>query len=352
MNTNPFNQFFEKVKTKTARINFNAGLKSLESNGKLFALTILLAFFLMAVSAFAIFLINIKGPEKVLVPDVVGKNLEDALLVLQAKELYPKIQIRYSDDPNNKGTILEQSPEAGAIRKGYSRISLVVSRGTVIDKVGNYIGKNVEDVRMELQTLFAGAARQMITIGNISYKADDAPAGSILEQEPLAETSITDAVALSLVVSRGPQFENARVPNLTGFSIEKVLQEISRTRLIFDFAESSNSSNGEAIVASMQTFDTEFVENYTHVAVEIALPHRVVNEMVYGIFEANLEAFPYPVQLKFSALPEEGDEYTLTQFYHTGGKVTLPYAVPKNTTLSLSIVSNAGKRVVQKISVR
>lgn len=346
------NHFFEKIKTAPRRINFTETLKTLETSGKQLALTVALAFFLMFLSAFAVFLINIKGPEKVLVPNVVGKNLEDALIVLQAKQLYPKIELRYSDNPNDKNTVLEQSPDAGAIRKGYSRISLVVSRGTVIDKIGNYIGKNVEDVRVDLQTLFAGTSRQMITIGDVSYKANDAPAGSILEQEPLPETPVTDATAISLVVSRGPQYENTRVPNLTGFSIEKVLQEMPRTRLIFDFSESKNTASGEALVSKMQTFDTDLVNNYTHVAVEIALPRRAVNETVYGIFSAELETFPYPVQLRLSATSDDGESYTIVQFYHTGGKVTVPYAVSKNTELSLSVLSNAEERSVKKISVR
>jgi beta-lactam-binding protein with PASTA domain len=41
---------------------------------------------------------------------------------------------------------LEQSPEAGAIVKGYSRVSLVVSRGVVVDTVGNYVGMNIDDL--------------------------------------------------------------------------------------------------------------------------------------------------------------------------------------------------------------
>lgn len=49
---------------------------------------------------------------------------------MQVKELYPKIQLRYSDVPGDKGMILEQNPVAGTIVKASRRIDLVVSRET------------------------------------------------------------------------------------------------------------------------------------------------------------------------------------------------------------------------------
>jgi len=138
----------------------------LQSNIAVLAIVFVAAILVMGLSATAIFLSNVKGPEQVLVPNVVGKKLEDALLEMQVKELYPKINLRYSNTPGDEGTILEQSPESGAIVKGYSRVNLVVSRGVVVDKVGNYVGMNLDEVRMNLQTLFAGQTRPLIVLAD------------------------------------------------------------------------------------------------------------------------------------------------------------------------------------------
>ncbi|MBQ9494724.1 MAG: PASTA domain-containing protein [Treponema sp.] len=345
--------FFSKLKERLFHINFHNIFEDVQANGKALTLTVISTLIVVALACFAVFLINVKGYEQVLVPDVVGKDLPDALLELQAKELYPKIQLRYSDAADDKGKIIEQEPSAGAIRKGYSRVSLVVSRGVVVDRVGNYIGENIEAVRMNLQTLFAGSPRQLITIASPQYKADTSEAGTILEQDPPEGTSITDTVTMHFVVSRGPSFENTRVPNLVGSSVNDVLQQMSRTRLTFDFTSHTASGAEQAgTVVRMQTFDSELVQNYTRVAAEFAFPPRSVNGDTYGIFEDTLPTYLYPVSVKLIAIPEDGEQYTLVSFSSLGGSVTVPYAVPSGTELALYVVASTGEREHKRIVVR
>ena len=73
---------------------------------------------------------------------------------------------------------------------------------------------------------------------------------------------------------------------------------------------------------------------------------------MYGIFDAVLPAYPYSVQVKLAAKPEDGDAYTIVTFSHPGGAVTIPYAVPKGTDLILSVVSSAGEKDHKRITVR
>lgn len=342
-----------KLREKAFQIDFHAAFEKLQSNGKLLLSTVIVTFVVMALACLAVFTVNVKGPEQVLVPDVTGKKLTTALIEMQAKKLYPEIQLRYSETPGDEGTILEQDPSGGAIRKGFSHISLVVSRGVVIDHVENYIGENIDSVRMKLQTLFAGSARPLIVIASPQYKADTAEAGTILEQDPPEGTSISDPVTVHFVVSRGPNFENTRVPDLIGNSVSDVLQQMSRTRLVFDFtAHTAELGEAAGTVVHEQTFAEGLVANYTHVAVEFAFPRQAQGGNVYGIFEDVLPAYPYPVQIKLTAEPEDGDAYTIVTFSHPGGAVTIPYAVPKGTELVLSVVSSAGEKEHKRLSVR
>lgn len=342
-----------KLKEKSFRIDFHETFEKLQSNGKLLLLTVIATFAVMSLACLAVFTVNVKGPEQVLVPDVTGKKLTAALIEMQAKKLYPEIQLRYSETPGDEGTVLEQNPSGGAIRKGFSHISLVVSRGVVIDHVENYIGENIDAVRMKLQTLFAGTARPLIVIAPPQYKADTAEAGTILAQNPPKGTNITEPVTVYFVVSRGPNFENTRVPDMRGNSVNDVLRLMSRTRLVFDFT-SHEAAPGETAgtVVREQTFAEELVPNYTHVAVEFAFPRQAQAGNVYGIFQDVLPVYPYAVQLKLAAKAEDADAYTVVTFSHPGGNVTIPYAVSKGTELALSVVSSDGEKEHKRIVVR
>ncbi len=335
----------KEKKTHQFRISFSEGYEKLQSNIWMLIITCVSAFLIMFLVAILVFFKNVEGPEKVLVPNVVGKQLEDALLEMQAKELYPKINLRYSDVPGDEGAILEQSPKAGAIVKGYSRVSLVVSRGVVVDKVDDYVGMNINELQLKLQTLFAGQTKPLIVLGNPKYKPDLSDAGTILEQDPPAGTSISEPVTVELVVSRGPNYENTRPPKVVGQSVNDLLQTITRSKVVFDI-KSHIALDDEKIgtVVSQQTFDSEFVPNYSRVEIEMAMPDKPVNDNVYGIFEAKLADYPYPVPMKLEAVPEEGNSYTILSFSHPGGNVTIPYAVPKGTELVLYVVEKVASR--------
>ena len=335
----------KNIKRPHMKVSFSESYDKFQTSIPAFLGICLCAFALMCFAAFAIFFINVKGPEKVLVPNVVGKNLEDALLEMQVKELYPKISLRYSDVPGDEGTILDQSPDAGAIVKGYSRVSLVVSRGVIVDKVDEYTGMNIEELRMKLQTLFAGQTKPLIVLAEPEYKPDVSDAGTILEQDPPAGTHISEPVTVQLVVSRGPNFENTKAPYLIGQSVNDLLQIITRSKLVFDITSHKASADEKAgTVVDQQAFDSEYVPNYTRVTLEMAMPDGEYNDNIYGIYEEKVADYPYPVPMKIEAYPTEGNSYTLLSFNHPGGNVTVPYAVPSGTTLEFSVVNKVVSR--------
>ena len=68
------------------------------------------------------------------------------------------------------------------------------------------------------------------------------------------------------------------------------------------------------------------------------------DDNVQGIFTDNVANYPYPVPMKLVAVPSEGDSYTILSFVHPGGQVTIPYSVPKGTTLVLYIVDKESSK--------
>lgn len=331
---------FEKVKKfrpKDVKVSFDEFYEKLQSNLPALIITCIAAIIVMGFVAFTVFFLNVKSPEKVLVPNVTGKKLEDALLEMQVKQLYPKINLRYSDVPGDEGTILEQSPKANSIVKGYSRVSLIVSRGVIVDKVDDYVGQKIDDVQMKIQTLFAGQ-KALIVLEKPEYIPDVSEAGTILEQDPPAGTSISEPVSVKLIVSRGPNYENTRAPYVIGQTINDLLQTITRSKVVYDI-DIREPAEGEkqGVVVEQDTFDSEFIPNYSRVHV-VMTKVKKSDESVSGVFEENVIDYPYPVAMKLDAIPSEGDSYTIVSFNHPGGRVTIPYSVPHDTTLVLTVV--------------
>ncbi|MBO4858968.1 MAG: PASTA domain-containing protein [Treponema sp.] len=336
-----------KDKTKKARKSLAESFNTFQNSIPVIIITFVVSLVIMGLACIGVFFANVKGEEQVLVPNVVGKKWDEALLEMQTKELYPRITLRYSDNPGDEGKILEQDPDAGSIVKGYSRVSLVISRGIVIDEVGDYVGKNLDDVRMSLQTLFAGQTKPLIILAEPEYKPDLSDPGTILEQDPPEGFRITEPVTVQLVVSRGPNYENTRRPYVVGQSINDLLQTIARSKIVFDISGHTATGNEKAgTVVSQQTIDEEFVPNYTRVTVEMALPNDSDDENISGIFQSKIALYPYPVPMRLEAVPEEGNSYTILNFNHPGGNVTIPYSVAKGTTLILYVVDKVTDRLV------
>ena len=78
----------------------------------------------------------------------------------------------------------------------------------------------------------------------------------------------------------------------------------------------------------------------------MAMPADSNDDNAYGIFQEKLPEYPYPVPMKLEAYPAEGDSYTIVSFSHPGGNLTIPYEVPRGTTLVLSVADKVESRKV------
>ena len=327
----------------------NEGIKTVSAineNKKSFLLVVIIALVLMFAICWITFFATVRGPEQVMVPNVEGKELTTALLEMQVKELYPKIQLKYTDSPDDAGKILAQNPEGGSIVKAGRRINLTVSRGTILDHVENYIGQNYDDVKINLQTMFTGSTRPLIVLAEPSYKSDQSDAGTILAQDPPEGTIISNPVTVKLIVSRGPEYENTRVPKITGLDIAKLLQTMASSKVVFDFTvHIAGDNETEGTVTSQQELSNQYVPNYARVTAEIALPKKQKGDEIMGLFTANLPNYPYAVEMSLE-YSKDGVRNQIIAIKHTGGLVTIPYIAQKDSELILSI---AGRTVARQM---
>jgi beta-lactam-binding protein with PASTA domain len=297
----------------------------------------------VSVIATAVFFLTVRGAEQTMVPEIRGEDLVEALLELQQKELYPRIELRYSGSATDKGRILEQEPRAGSIVKAGRRIRLVVSQGPVISAVGNYAGRTIDDVREELQTLFASNPQPLLTIKEpILYQHSAQPAGTILEQNPLPGTGIFSPIQMEFVVSRGEEDTAIEMPDLLGLSIAHAMDEIGRTGIRFNFSTRMGQSRRSAETVIAQTPSAgEKIDTGTVAEVVIASPARIdldENE-VFALFKYRLPENPYPLPVMLEVILPGGERRTLVNIKHSGGDFTFPYRLPDGSILILSMLN-------------
>jgi len=172
--------------------------------------------FLVVFLSVSVFFLALRGQEETMVPQVVGKDLASALIELQEKELTPYVQVKFSEDPRDKGNIVGQDPQGGILAKAGRRVTLWVSRGAIIDNVENFVGQNINDVQLRLKTLFSTQATPLLALTpNPVYTFSSSPEGTVLEQKPVAGTPLAHRPNLWSSSARGPRARPLRSASMT-----------------------------------------------------------------------------------------------------------------------------------------
>ena len=303
---------------------------------------------LVGIIAASVFFISVRGAERTMVPDVEGRELTAALLELQVKELYPRILLRFTQSSADRGFILEQTPRPGTIVRAGRRIQLVVSQGAMINTIENYIGRNIYEVRMDIQAMSAshtwsgGApAQQLITIREplmLEYSAE--PAGTILQQRPEPGTPISGPAVLELVVSRGPQDALVTLPNLAGLRFDAALEQIGRTGIDFEFSlRPLRVGETPETVVSQDPPGNTLAASGTRVNLVVAAPERLPGDDVFGLFVFEMARNPFPLLTQLEAVIPGGQRQQLLSVQFAGGRLAVPYRLPAGTMLVLSMLN-------------
>lgn len=311
---------------------------------------IIIVFAVMFFTFSITFFLSLRGQEKTTVPDIQGMELVEALIDLQVKELYPRVQVRYSDDPMTKGTIINQDPPAGASVKAGRRITITVSKGAVVDKVGDYVGKDLNDVKVDFQIQSITYKPNLVIKEPVIYEYDSTPEGTIISQNPAPGTSISGLTEVEFVVSRGEPGKEMVVGDYLDMPWPDVIKRLSRANIPFVFSI-DKEAEGNGNVIKQEPSPGESVETGTVLNFTIAPPEEIPDDMVFGLFEYSVPQYPVYVDMKFEALsPSSRERRTIFETKHPGGKIAIPYKVAVDTELILSILD---KEVIRyKVSAK
>jgi beta-lactam-binding protein with PASTA domain len=295
----------------------------------------------VGIIAVLIFFLALRGAEQTMVPDVRGKELTEALLELQIKELYPRIQLRYSQTSQDRGRILEQDPQSGSIVKAGRRIRLVVSQGVVISKVENYVGRDIGVVRAELQALSSGMAVPLLFLKEPAMfdYSTEAP-GTIIRQRPEPGSDISGPLQLEFVVSKGAEDEMIAMPQFVGLSISAALEQIGKTGIDFSFSlrAAKGREKQETVVAQEPPANSMVAANAI-VRLTATMPDKLADDEVFTLFRYAIPANPYPLSVRLEALFPSGERVLIINAEYSGGEFTVPCKVPAGSVLILSMMN-------------
>ncbi|HEY9595483.1 MAG TPA: PASTA domain-containing protein, partial [Spirochaetia bacterium] len=295
---------------------------------------------LMIIIGSVTFGIAVHGQPETLVPNLQGRDILDALVDLQGKELYPDVQVQYSTTID-KDIIISQRPAPGTLVKAGKRVTLRVSKGPIIDKVENYVGMSLDDVKIHLQTLFATHSPNIIIKNPIVYTyRPGVPTGRVLAQSPAPGTKINGITDLELVVSQDQgAVSTITVGDYVGKSFQEALQELTRDNVPFAFTVVKPGKNADPGSILDQTPGKGAQIPYGQIVqLKMAAPTNIGRDNIFGLFKFSLPDQPIAVDVRLVLVSDSEPKDILTM-KHSGGPLSVPYIVPAGSELVLYVVN-------------
>ncbi len=299
----------------------------------------------LVVTAAVAFFISVRGEEETQVPAIVGENLLAAMERLQERGLVARVEGRFSSDAP-AWRVIAQTPVAGSLVKAGRPVSVVVSRGRVIAQVGDYFGRDLDQVRLELQAL-AVAGESPVRIDESGPRVSDPrPAGTILAQSPPPGTPVSGEITILFTVSRGPRGDLIEVPNFIGMTYAGALAELAQRNQAFVFTVRAGGAGGAPGTVVFQSPDGgSEVPHSTVMQVGMTRPEPVGEDQVFGLFEHEVKRYAILVDLTLVAeLPDRPEPAVLLSTRYQGGPIAVPFVTHRDAQLVLTVLGREVER--------
>jgi serine/threonine-protein kinase len=160
---------------------------------------------------------------KVEVPDVTGKSVEEARAIFE--ELFIEAtEVSEYNETFNQGVVFDQSPPPGSFLESLTgeklSIILYVSKGEQTFEMPDLMGLKLKNAENILSALEVG-------IEEIVYEFSDfQPADYIFDQSPEPDSLISKSTGITLYISKGEDPEGI-VPDITGLTEEEALTALT-----------------------------------------------------------------------------------------------------------------------------
>ena len=149
---------------------------------------------------------------KVAVPDLVNHTLEEAEQMLDEAGL--KYQLKPVESEEDANTVTDQEPKSGEEVEEGTRVTIYYSQESSGITIPDVTNKSLEDATSQLES-------SNLTVKGTTEKYSDIVAkGKVCGTDPVVGSSVAKGTAVTLIISKGPENDMVRVPNLVKKSLE------------------------------------------------------------------------------------------------------------------------------------
>ncbi len=156
---------------------------------------------------------------KVEVPGIVGYTLEEAENMLTEQKLRWRLEAVESEEEAN--TVTDQDPAEGELVDEYSRVTIYYSqedKGVVIPNVAGYTSEDAMTSITDQGLKVAGTTEEY---------DDNMEAGKVIGTDPVIGSSVAKGTAVTIIISKGPESEQTKVPDIVGRKYEVALEKLA-----------------------------------------------------------------------------------------------------------------------------
>ncbi len=173
-------------------------------------------------------------PNSYTMPSLIGLDYDRAVSSLELAGIdEPYITIKTeASDIVKENVVIETDPAKGTEVKKGETVTLVVSTGPDMTKVGDYSGQNAETVKADLE-------KQGFTVQLERDYNSEVTTGRIYDQEPASGQEIEHNGTVTLYVSNGPK--PVKIENLIGLSESKAKAYADDNGLVATFKTECNN---------------------------------------------------------------------------------------------------------------
>lgn len=161
--------------------------------------------------------------QEIALPNLIGKTEAEARKAVQDMGLKFEVKSETTDSSKPYG-VLSQDPQSGMTVKQNSTVYVVLNVDSKATKLDSYVGMKLEEIESKVKELGLKI--------EVDYVDDDSEENTILAQNPIAGSSITEGDTLYLSISNGKGAEENLVPNVLGMNFENAKKMLEEKGLI------------------------------------------------------------------------------------------------------------------------
>ena len=171
-----------------------------------------------------IFLPKVTAAQSVIVPNIIGKNFDDARKILSNSNLAIKTSKEIYSEKSPAGSIISQIPAVNSLVKTGRLVYVTVSKGKEVVIVPHIAGLSQRTAKLNLM-------KMGLELGNITYEfSEEMEKDIVISQSKRPGTRIPYGEYVDVVVSKGSELM-IKIPYLVGSTYIEAIQIIGESGL-------------------------------------------------------------------------------------------------------------------------